>query len=126
VNWPAPATLLRHVPPAVLVDAIVARDDTTLRCRADARPWTWPLLLEACAQTAGLLAGMRADGPDERAVIAEYRDVTLASLPGTGPVHLDARFDRRMLGFFRYAISAHTIDDRLLLRGLVTLAPVPA
>ena len=124
MTWPSPASLLRHQPPALLLEEIVARDETTLHCRGATRDWPWPSVLEACAQTAGLLAGMRADGPDDRALIAEYRDVTVHAPTYAGPACFEARFDRRIFGFFRYAISAHGADDQLLLAGLVTLAPI--
>ena len=129
MTWPAPATLLRHQPPALRLDAIVSRDDLTLQCRGDAPTWTWPSLLEGCAQTAGLCAGMRADGPterlDDRALIAEYRDVKLHRPTHSGAVLFSARFDRRVLRFWRYAVEAHTQSGDLLLEGLVTLAPAP-
>jgi predicted hotdog family 3-hydroxylacyl-ACP dehydratase len=124
VSWPTPASLLRHRPPALLLDEIVARDDTALHCRSAARDWTWPSLLEACAQTAGLLAGMRSEGLDNRALIAEYRDVTVHAATYAGPARFEARFDRRILGFFRYAVTAHGAGDDVLLAGLVTLAPI--
>ena len=126
MTWPAPATLLRHAPPAVRVAQIIARDDDGLRCLGPAADWTWPTLLEGCAQTAGLLAGMQPGGPSNRALIAEYRDLLVHADRYSGAPRFAARFDRRLLGFWRYAVRASTDDERLLLSGLVTLAPVDA
>ena len=126
MTWPAPATLLRHAPPALRLAEIVARDNDELRCLGPATDWTWPALLEGCAQTAGLLAGMQPGGPSNRALIAEYRDLVIHTDHYSGTPRFDARFDRRLLGFWRYAVRAHGDDDRVLLNGLVTLAPVDA
>lgn len=124
MNLPAPGALLRHRPPAVMLERLVAQTDTTLHAVGPPREWTWPQLLEGCAQTAGLLAGMTSAGVDAQAVIAEYRDLVLPRAePFTGAPHFEATFDRRVLGFCRYRIRACDADGVEWLRGLVTLSP---
>jgi hypothetical protein len=124
VTWHDPATLLRHRAPALLVDRILSRDADGLVCTGAERDWDWPALLEGCAQTAGLLAGMLPGGPGNTALIAEYRDVDVRATSYDGPVRFEARFDRRILRFWRHAVVARTTDGILLLSGLVALAAV--
>jgi hypothetical protein len=127
VSWPAPATLLRHRPPAVLVEAIASSTGDALACRGVERAsWRWPELLEGAAQTAGLLTGMQPHGLDRRAVIAEYRDVRIHAATHPGPVEFTARLDRRILAFWRCRVEARAADGTLLLAALVTLAPPAA
>ena len=126
MTLPAPATVLRHVGPALLLDRIERLDGDALVCAArGAGPWRWPALLEAAAQAAGLLAGLRPDGLSNRAVIAEYRDVLIHAAEHVGPVRVRARLDRRLLRFWRVRVAADAADGRALLAGLVTLAPAP-
>lgn len=124
MTFPAPSTLLRHRGPALLVDRILSRDGETLACTGVDRAWDWPALLEGCAQTAGLLAGMLPGGPTNTALIAEYRDVEVVAATHSGAVRFEARFERRIMGFWRHAIVARGSDGGVLLSGLVALAPV--
>ncbi len=124
---PAPATLLRHRPPALLLGRIEGRGRDRLSCRGiDARAWPWPRLLEGTAQTAGLLAGLQADGPGRHAVIAEYRDVALHVAAHRGPVRFDASLERRLAHFWRVRCTAAAADGRILLASRVTIAPPPS
>ena len=122
MTWPAPSTLLRHRAPAIMLAEIVEHTPETLRCRGPEQAWTWPMLLEGCAQTAGLLAGLTAAGLDNHALIAEYRDLTIQQNDYAGAPQFEARFDRRILGFWRYTIRACAADGGALLCGSVTLA----
>lgn len=124
MTFPDPASLLRHRPPAVLVDRVRAFSGDRLVCTSNgAGPWTWPQLLEGGAQTAGLLAGAQKDGLSNRAVIADYRSVRVLAATHTGPVEFTAAIDRRVLQFWRCRIEARDAAGALLLFGLVTLAP---
>ncbi|HJQ73464.1 MAG TPA: hypothetical protein VJ814_01165, partial [Gaiellaceae bacterium] len=115
----------RHRGPALLLDAVLELDAEHLACRSRGRgPWPWPRVLEAAAQAAGLLAGLRSDGISNRAVIAEYRDVVIHRGEHAGPVRVVARLDRRLLRFRRCRVEAYGAPGgELLLEGLVTLAP---
>ena len=124
MNFPDPATLLRHRPPAVLVGDVVAFTGDQLVCASTgAGPWHWPQLLEGGAQTAGLLAGAQRDGLTDRAVIADYRGVRVLAPAHQGPVRWSATIERRVMQFWRCRIEACTDDGTLLLEGTVTLAP---
>jgi hypothetical protein len=124
MTFPGPASLLRHRPPAVLVDRVRAFSGDRLVCTSNGEgPWTWPQLLEGGAQTAGLLAGAQEDGLSNRAVIADYRSVRVEAETHAGPVEFTAAIDRRILRFWRCRIEARTAGGALLLSGLVTLAP---
>jgi hypothetical protein len=123
VTTPPPARLLRHRPPALLLDAVEAHDGRRLVCRGiDARRWPWPRLLEGGAQTAGLLAGLQPGGPGSRAVIAEYRDVALHVESHRGQVRFEAQLERRLAQFWRCRCEARAADGRLLLAARITLA----
>ena len=119
----AVATLLRHRPPALLLDAIVAFDGVQLTCSGRGDAWRWAELLEGAAQTAGLLAGLQQQGVDDTAVIAEYRDVRIHGPRHAGPVRFTAHLDRRLLRFWRCRCEARADDGTLLLRADVTVAP---
>lgn len=124
MTLPDPASLLRHRPPAVLVDTVVAFSGNRLVCTAKGRgPWRWPALLEGAAQTAGLLTGAQDDGLSNRAVIAEYRAVRFAAPDHDGAVQFTATIDGRVMRFWRCRIEARAADGTLLLEGTVTLAP---
>ncbi|MFN8544688.1 MAG: hypothetical protein U0807_10880 [Candidatus Binatia bacterium] len=124
MSLPAPAAVLRHRGPALLVGAITAFDGDTLTCAATGDgPWEWPQLLEGAAQAAGLLAGFQSHGLSNTAVIAEYRDVVVHVRRHTGPVRFTAGLDRRLLRFWRCRLAAHAADGTLLLAGRVTLSP---
>ncbi len=120
---PSPAALLRHRPPALLLDTIEAVDDGAIHCTTRGPgPWAWERALEAAAQAAGLLAGLQPGGPSNRAVIAEYRDVVVHGSAARGPIHVRAWVERRVLGCWRCRIEAR-VGDRVLLEGHVTIAP---
>jgi len=124
MSLPPPSALLRHRPPALLIDAVESFGGDTLGCSATERAaWTWPVLLEGAAQTAGLLAGLQPGGPSSAAVIAEYRGVVVHAARHDGSVRFVARLDRRLLHFWRCHVEAHAADGGLLLEGQVTLAP---
>jgi hypothetical protein len=124
MTLPAPADVLRHRGPALVVAAIEGFDGTTLRCRSAAEgPWRWPRVLEGAAQTAGLLVGLAAGGVSNRAVIAEYRDVAVGPRERPGPMHFAARVERRLLHFWRCRVEARAADGEVVLRCAVTLAP---
>lgn len=121
-----PARCMRHRPPALLLATVEQPDPERLVARGvDDGPWRWARVLEGCAQAAGLLAGLQPGGPDDTAVIAEYRDVVLHARAHAGPVRFDARLDRRLLRFWRCRVEARADDGTLLLAGLVTVAPEP-
>ncbi|MEW6268779.1 MAG: hypothetical protein AB1689_05710 [Thermodesulfobacteriota bacterium] len=122
MSLPAPAELLRHRPPAVLVDAIAEHRAGGLLCTAAARAWTWPQMLEAAAQTAGLLAGLHEGAPRD-AVIAQYRDVDVHAPEHRGALRVRATFDRRVLQFWRCRFEVRDLAGHLLLAGRVALAP---
>jgi hypothetical protein len=119
-----PEQLMRHGPPALLLGTIVEATAAGLACDGiDAGPWRWARLLEGAAQAAGLFSGLQPGGPDAAAVIAEYRDVTLHTIQHDGPVRFHAVLDRRIFGFWRCRVDARGADGRLLLSGLVAVAP---
>jgi hypothetical protein len=121
---PPPARLLRHRGPALLLGAVEAFDGQTLACSSsDAGAWAWPRLLEGAAQAAGLLAGVQPGGPGKTAVIAQYRDVVIHAARHAGLVRFHAALDRRLLHFWRCRVEARDEEARLLLEGLVTIAP---
>ena len=123
MNAPSPAALLRHRPPALLLDTIEAVEDGTIRCTTRGPgPWPWERALEAAAQAAGLLAGLQPGGLTNRAVIAEYRDVIVHMSAARGPIRVRAWLERRILACWRCRIEARA-GDRPLLEGRVTLAP---
>jgi len=127
MTCPAPAEILHHRGPALLVGDIEGWDGERLRCRASgAGPWSWPRMLEAAAQAAGLAAGLRPRGLPVRAVVAEYRDVVLHVARHPGPIRLAARVERRVLHFWRCRVEVRDAGGALLLEGTVTLAPAPA
>lgn len=116
--------VMRHRPPALLLGRVVESTAAGLACDGiDDGPWRWARLLEGAAQAAGLFSGLQPGGPSAAAVIAEYRDVTLGAVPHDGPVRFHAALDRRILGFWRCRVEARSADGRLLLSGLVTVAP---
>ncbi len=117
------ATLLRHRPPALLLDAIVAFDGARLACSGRDGGWRWAQLLEGAAQTAGLLAGLQQEGVDNTAVIAEYRDVRIHVARYDGTPRFSASLDRRLLQFWRCRCEVRAADDTLLLTTDVTVAP---
>lgn len=119
----AARTLLRHRPPALLLETIVAFDGEQLTCTGRPGPWRWAELLEGAAQTAGLLAGLQQAGVDNTAVIAEYRDVTIHVAGHSGAVSFTARLDRRLLQFWRCRCDARAADGTVLLAADVTVAP---
>ena len=123
MTFPSPAAVLRHRPPALLLETVSALDAGSIRCHCvDGDVWPWPRVLEAAAQAAGLLVGTRPAGIGNRAVVAEYRDVVIHVAEVPGPVDVTAWIDRRVLGYWRCRFAAHAAD-RLLLEGRVTLAP---
>jgi len=123
MTWPAPAELLRHRGPALLVGAIEAAGRDTLTCASrGAGAWRWPEMLEGAAQAAGLLAGLRPGGLPRTAVIAEYRGVVVHARAHTGPIRFVARGVRRVLHFWRCTVEARAADGTLLLAGEVALA----
>ncbi len=85
MSIPAPADLLRHRGPALVVDAIDGFDGATLRCRAGAARRPWPALLEGAAQAAGLAAGhfwrCRVEVRDAAGALLLEGTVTLAPEP---------------------------------------------
>jgi hypothetical protein len=113
---------MRHRAPALLLDAIAAFTGDTLACTSrDTAEWSWPLVLEGAAQTAGLLAGLQEDGPGDAAVIAEYRDVVVHVAAAQGILRFMARLDRRLLDFWRCRVEARAADGTVLLDGVVTV-----
>lgn len=123
-SHPSPAALMRHHGAALLIEAIDTCDGQTLACTSrGAGPWPWPRMLEGAAQTAGLLAGMQPGGPAAGAVIAQYRDVVMHAEMAPGPLRFVAALDRRVLHFWRCRVEVRDDGERLLLAGLVTLAP---
>lgn len=127
MTHPAPADVLRHRGPALLVAGIDGWDGETLRCRAaGAGPWPWPVMLEGAAQAAGLAAGHHPRGLAARAVVAEYRDVVLHAAAHAGPIRFVARVERRVLHFWRCHVEVRDAAGALLLEGTVALAPEPA
>jgi hypothetical protein len=123
MSIPTPERMLRHRPPALLVDAVLSYTGTSITCSARGEgPWTWPRLLEGAAQTAGLLAGLQPDGLTNMAVIAEYRGVLVHAQESDGPVRFTAEVERRLMRFWRCRLAVYA-GDALLLEGSVTLAP---
>lgn len=122
------APLLRHRPPALLLDRVTREGTARLTGTGrDAGPWRWATLLEGAAQCAGLLAGFQPGGPCNTAVIAEYRDVQVHAASHAGPVRFVAELERRVLGFWRCRVEARAVDgDVLLLTAGVVVAPGPA
>lgn len=119
------ASLLRHRPPALVLGALRWFDGASVAYDSrGAGPWAWPALLEGTAQVAGLLAGLQEGGPDNRAVIAEMRDVRLTTDGWRGPVRFQARFLRRVLNFWRCRATARSEDGALLLEATITVAAV--
>ena len=119
-----PAQVMRHRPPALLLGRVVDSTTAGLVCAGiDDGPWRWARLLEGAAQTAGLFSGLQPGGPGADAVIAEYRDVTLHAALYFGRVRFHAALDRRILGFWRCRVEARSEGGRLLLAGLVAVAP---
>jgi hypothetical protein len=119
-----PDQLMRHRPPALLLGRVGEASADGLACDGiDDGPWRWARLLEGAAQAAGLFSGLQPGGPDPAAVVAEYRDVTLHAVRHDGRVRFHAALDRRILGFWRCRVDARSADGRLLLSGLVAVAP---
>lgn len=119
-----PRRLLRHRPPALLLASIVGRAASALECASvPDGPWEWPRMLEGAAQTAGLLAGFQPGGPENTAVIAEYRDVRLHVLRHAGPLRFHAVVERRLLHFWRCRCEVRAPDGTLLLDGRITVSP---
>ncbi len=117
------ATLLRHRPPALLLGTIVRFEDTAIVCAScRAGRWEWPALLEGAAQTAGLLAGLQPGGPDNRAVIAELRDVRIVAPVHDGSVMFHAALERRLAGFWRCRTVVQSEHGSRLLEARVTVA----
>lgn len=124
MSLPRPAELLRHRPPALLLESLDSLDAERLHCTTPSRSaWTWPEVLESGAQAAGLVAGLLAEGLDNTALIAEYRHVRVHAPTHRGAVHLTAWLDRRLLRFRRCRVEARAGDGTLLLEATVTLAP---
>jgi hypothetical protein len=121
---PPPATLLRHREPALMLATTDAFAGEHLDCTSiDRASWHWPEVLEAAAQTAGLLAGLQGDGLDATAVIAEYRDVHVHAARADGRLRLRAELGRRVLQFRLCRVEVRSADGALLLDGTVALAP---
>ena len=119
---PEPAAVMRHRVPALLLDAIDTFTGDHLTCRSrDVGRWSWPLVLEGAAQTAGLLAGLQTDGPGDAAVIAEYRNVVVHVPVASGTLRFTALLERRLLDFWRCRVEARSGEGVLLLDGLVTV-----
>jgi len=125
VDLPPPAALLRHRGPALLLESIDAHEGGRLSCSTVARDdWTWPRMLEAAAQTAGLLAGLQPGGP-AAGVVAQVRDVVVRRPAYAGRLRIDATLDRRVLQFWRCRATVRAADASVLLEGLVTLGTGP-
>ncbi|HKE10609.1 MAG TPA: hypothetical protein VKE73_03475 [Myxococcota bacterium] len=119
-----PEQLMRHRPPALLLGTVVESTPSVLVCEGiDDGPWRWARLLEGAAQAAGLFSGLQPGGPGVAAVIGEYRDVAIHAARHEGQVRFHAALDRRILGFWRCRVEARGADGRLLLSGLVAVAP---
>jgi hypothetical protein len=124
MTLPPPATLLRHRPPALHLDAVEDASAERIACASrGAGPWRWPALLEGAAQAAGLLAGLQGGEHDATALVAEYRDVVVHAPEHAGPVRFVARLERRLLGCWRCAVVVEAEGGALLLEGRVTIAP---
>ena len=124
MTHPRPAALLRHRPPALLLDEIESFTGTHLACTArGCGPWEWPQLLEGAAQCAGLLAGMQPGGPANTAVIAAYEGIVVRAQHHHGPVKFFASLERRPLHFWRCRCEARAAEGTPLLSGTVTIAP---
>jgi hypothetical protein len=123
-HWPA--QVMRHRGAALLVDAIESREPQRLCCtsRGDG-PWPWPRMLEGAAQTAGLLAGLQPGGPFG-GIVAQYRNVEVATREHPGPLRFVATFERRVLHFWRCRVEVRDRDGEVLLTGSVTIAAPPA
>ena len=124
MSLPRPDELLRHRPPALLLEALDRLEDGRLSCTTTTRArWTWPDVLESAAQAAGLAAGLLDEGLDNTAVIAEYRHVRIHTPTHAGALRVTAALERRVLHFRRCRVEARTLDGELLLEATVTLAP---
>src|SRR5262249_44132095 len=98
---PAPATLLRPRPPALRLARLDRLDADAVAARGAAGPWAWSDLLEAAAQTAGLLAGVQGGGPGNRALVAAYHDVVADVSSYGGAIRVHAADARRVLHCWR-------------------------
>jgi hypothetical protein len=126
VSAPAPADVLRHRAPALLLGAVERFDGAALACASSgAGPWRWPAMLEGAAQAAGLLAGLQPGGPSNRAVIAEYRDVRIRKAGHAGRLRFHVRLDRQLMRFWRCRFEACDERGEVLVDGTVTIAPPP-
>jgi len=124
VTLPAPADVLRHGPEALLLERLeTGADGGLIAVSRHEDSWTWPRMLEAAAQAAGLACGLGGDGLANTAVTAEYRDVRIVVPESAGRVVVRPRLERRILRFRRCLVEVQDEAARTLVRARITLAP---
>lgn len=123
MSLPDPAAALRHGPEALLLERLETGADGALVAVTRAGDWTWPRMLEAGAQAAGLACGLARDGLANTAVTAEYRDVRIVVPHASGLLQLRPRLERRLLHFRRCAVEVCDERGRTLVTARITLAP---
>jgi len=121
---------LKHRGHALLLACEVEDDrsnDLERRFRSQHRdPWTWPLVLDAGAQAAGLLVKDLDRGFTGTLVVVAYDELQLELEPRAGTLLVRVSKIRRVLGMTQVGVVAtDAATHEIRMRATVSLAPMP-
>ena len=121
---------LGHRPPALLLDRPLPRFETpqigsflsTTRVA-----WQWPLVLDACAQAAGLMAKEVAPGFSGRLVVVAYALDNCELSQFSGTMQIGVRYRRKVAAMLQFeAVARCAATQTIRMQVLITLAKMPA
>ncbi|HEX2735445.1 MAG TPA: hypothetical protein VHM70_27780 [Polyangiaceae bacterium] len=133
----AAVSSLAHRPPALLLECALGDDTRGRACfRATSLShWSWPQLMDAAAQAAGLVAKRQLPDTKGILVVVAYDQVELADMNtpiertlSQCPIELRVRMVRTIRNLLQLevlGVQCLPMADQPLLRLKVTLAPLP-
>lgn len=123
---PAIDLLLPHQPPARLIERLLAFEGTELLTSTAAQEvWVWPAMLEAAAQTGGVLSGLSALTSGRTGLVATYDGIRVYQPVAHGRLTCQARKFRSFANFSQVQVQVLNGDRAVCLDGLCTLAMAP-
>ena len=122
----SPALLLEHaIIPGTgtdILDKCLTREFTTYARER----WLWPLLLDACAQAAGLVARDLDQAFSGQLVVVSYELTTIERLAFGGRLQILVNYKRSIANMRQLSAAAMCCDSGALrMQTLVTLAKMP-